>query len=107
MIKNDMDDLICTLDIPATAGQIVWYIPPKHFTWLEHRVYECKVVSLSISQNKSGAWTKKIRFSALENGKTTTNTHDCNFEDIGTVIFLSEEEADAALKEDGYDEDRI
>lgn len=86
------------IDLPLKVGQTVWYVPPVRFTWVEHRTYECQVVSLTITQNKKGKWTKKFRCSVVENGKTTYDTHDWSFDEIGNVIFLTRDDAEDYLK---------
>ena len=95
---EDAEEQGLLVRLPCKVGDTVWWIPPTSFTWLELRPYCCMVVSVTITENKKRERRKKYRIAELREGKTIDNVRDVDFEDFGKTVFLSREEAEAALK---------
>lgn len=82
---------------PCKVGDTVYAAPP---CWhKEDGVSAYRITNFLISHNKKGGWTKKYRAMWLVNGKTVDAQINFWFDEIGKTVFLTREEAEAALAE--------
>ena len=81
---------------PCKVGDVV-YIHDRGFRGGGVNPYQ--ITNLLIAQNKKGKWTKKYRAMWIRDGKTVDSQFNFDFADIGTSVFLTREEAEAALAE--------
>ena len=106
----DLEDKICEgrmVELPCAVGDTLWKIEDvwhldDRATWKYHyekEILEFRVVSISISCNSKGIWTKKFRICEVKNGKTIDNQRNIEFADYGKTVFLTREEAEKALAE--------
>lgn len=82
--------------LPCKVGDIVYYEHPYSSVHTGIQAYQ--ITNIMISQNKKGAWTKKYRAMMLLNGKIIDSQINFSFDDIGKTVFLTKEEAEAALE---------
>ena len=106
----EIEDKICDgrmVELPCAVGDTLWKIEDvwhldDRATWKYHyekEILEFRVVSISISCNSKGIWTKKFRICEVKNGKTIDNQRNIEFADYGKTVFLTREEAEKALAE--------
>lgn len=96
---EDADEQGLLVRLPCKVGDTVWFI--SKWDWDEDfnipRLYV--ITNYIITENKKGKQTRKYRAMKLRNGMTTSRSIEFSFCDIGKTVFLSREEAEAALKE--------
>lgn len=92
---EDAEEQGLLLRLPCKVGDTVWY-EDKNSTWLIG-VHPYQITNVMISQNKKGEWTKKYRAMRIYNGKTVDWQINFSFDDIGTIVFLTKEEAEQKL----------
>lgn len=83
---------------PCKIGDIVYR--NSDFWWIDYgNISAYQITNLTITQNKKGVWTKKYRAMYLLDGKTVDSQLNFEFDDIGKIVFLTKEEAEAKMKE--------
>lgn len=81
---------------PCKVGDVVYdYL---HKWKKEDGITPYQITNITITQNKKGIWTKKYRAMQILDGKTIDWQINFSFDDLGKTVFLSREEAEAALK---------
>lgn len=95
---EDAEEQGLILKLSYKVGDVVYY-SKEYLTDREVQPYE--ITNLMISCNKKGEWTKKYSAMRLVDGKTIDDRLDFAFEEIGTTVFLTKEEAEQTLKQIG------
>lgn len=81
--------------LPCKIGDVVWALKAR---WRkEDGVVPYQITNLTITQNKKGVWTKKYRAMWIVDGKTRDWSVDFAFDEIGTEVFFTKEEAELKL----------
>lgn len=87
---------------PCKVGDMVWVL--HHVLGIAERpkeVLEFKVRSISTHCNSKDERTMRARLCEVKNGKILDHQHDIRFKDFGKTVFLTREEAEKKLREDG------
>lgn len=93
---EDLEEQGLLFRLPCKVGDIVYYEHPYSSVHTGIQAYQ--ITNIMISQNKKGVWTKKYRAMMLLNGKIIDSQINFSFDDIGKTVFLTREEAEAALE---------
>lgn len=98
--------------LPCKVGDTIWRIDDVWYVdsikpyagRYEKEVVEYYIRSISISCNSKGVWTKKIRGRQIKDGKAIDYTRDFSFDDFGTRVFYTREDAEQKLEELKHEE---
>lgn len=93
---EDLEEQGLLFRLPCKVGDIVYYEHPYSSVHTGIQAYQ--ITNIMISQNKKGEWTKKYRAMMLLNGKIIDVQLNFSFNDLGKTVFLTKEEAEAALE---------
>ena len=96
----DLEDKICEgrmVELPCKIGEIVY---AKCWSWEKNsEIVPYQITNITITQNKKGVWTKKYRAMQIIDGKTFDWQLNFDFDEIGKIVFHTEEEAQIKLRE--------
>lgn len=95
---SDFADKSQFIEIPYKIGSVVY---SSYGRWRkESGIVPYQITNLTITQNKKGKWAKKYRAMWLLDGKTRDRSVNFDFDEIGQTVFLTREDAEAALRKE-------
>ena len=93
---EDLEEQGLLLKLPCKVGDVVYH--ENKYATIHTGIQSYQITNIMISQNKKGEWTKKYRAMFLLNGKIVDSQLNFSFDEIGKIVFFTEQEAQAELE---------